>query len=90
MSFRNITPFSDRTPTFLTPSITVTYPRPTIQIHQRLFNPMQSISPFKSASTGILELASLPHAIFEFTYFFLILEEEARGFAVARNLGGER
>ena len=37
----------------------------------------------------VLELAGLPHAVFDLAYFFLILEEEARGFAVARNLSGE-
>ena len=31
----------------------------------------------------------MPHAVFNFAYFFLVLEEEARGFAVARNLSGE-
>ena len=40
--------------------------------------------------TSVLKLASLPHAIFNFMYFFLILEEEVGGLVVARNLGSEQ
>ena len=90
MSFRNITPFSEGAPMFLKPSISVTYPQPAVQIHQCLFNPMQRVSSFKSTSTGVLELASLPQMFFNLAYFFLVLEEEAGGFAVVRNLSGER
>ena len=39
--------------------------------------------------TCVFELASLPHAVFNLSYFFLVLEEEARGLAVVRTLGGE-
>ena len=39
--------------------------------------------------TCVFELAGFPHAHFDLMYFFLVLEEEAGGFAVARNLGGE-
>ena len=72
MSFRNITPFSDGTPTFLASSVSVTYPRPAIQMPACIF-----------------ELASFPQACFDFAYLFLILEKQARGLAVARNLSGE-
>ena len=89
MSFRNITPFSDGTPTFLMPSVSMMYPRPVIQVHQCLFNPVQCVSSFQSMPTGVFELASLPQTFFDFAYFFLILEEEAGGFAVARDLSGE-
>ena len=39
--------------------------------------------------TGVFELAGLPKSFFDFTYLFLILEEEVGGFAVARDLGGK-
>ena len=51
---------------------------------------MQCVSPFKPAPTDILKLAGLPEAFFNLTYFFLVLEEEVRGFAVAHNLSGEQ
>ena len=61
-----------------------------IQVHQRLFNPMQSVGSFKPTATSIFELAGLPQPLFDLAYFFLVLEEETRGFAVARYLGSER
>ena len=39
--------------------------------------------------TRVFELASFPHAHFDLAYLFLVLEEEAKGFAVACNLSGE-
>ena len=74
---------------FLTPGIPVTYPRCAVQILQCLFDPVEGISSFQSTPTSVLELTSLPQVVFDLTYLFLILKEEARGFAVARNLGGE-
>ena len=50
---------------------------------------MQRIGTFKPTPTSVFELASLPKSFFDFAYFLLVLEEEARGFAVARNLGSE-
>ena len=75
---------------FRTPGVSVTYPRYPVQVHQCLFNPVQSISSFQPAPTGVLKLAGLPHAFFDLAYLFLELEEEAGGFAVARNLSSER
>ena len=39
--------------------------------------------------TCVLELASFPHACFDLAYLLLVLEEEARGFAVACNLSSK-
>ena len=50
---------------------------------------MQCVGTFKPAPASVFKLAGLPKSFFDFAYFFLVLEEEARGFAVARNLGGE-
>ena len=50
---------------------------------------MQRIGALKPTPTGVFELAGLPKSFFDFAYFFLILEEEARGFAVACDLGGK-
>ena len=50
---------------------------------------MQRIGALKPTPTGVLELAGLPKSFFDLAYFFLILEEEAGGFAVARDLGGK-
>ena len=74
---------------FLLSRIPVTHPQSAIQVHQRLFNPMQCVSSFQSASTGIFELASFPHVYFDLAYFFLELEEEVRGFTKPCDLGGE-
>ena len=40
--------------------------------------------------TGVFELASLPQTFFDLAHFFLVLEEEVGGFAVACNLSSER
>ena len=50
---------------------------------------MQRISPFRSTPAGVFELAGFPHVCFNLSYFFLVLEEEAGGLAVACNLGGK-
>ena len=77
-------------PTFLTPCVSVMYLQPAIQVYQCLFNPIQRIGSLQPAPTGVLELASFPHVYFDLVYFFLELEEEARGFTVAHDLSGER
>ena len=50
---------------------------------------MQRVSPLQPTPTCIFELASFPQAHFDLTYFFLVLEEQAGGLAVARNLSSK-
>ena len=89
MSFRDITPFSGGMPTFRKSHISMTYPRPVTQVHQCLFDPVQCVSTFQPTPTCVFELASFPHVYFNLAYFFLVLEEEARGLAVVHDLSSE-